>query len=99
MDPLWLILLLAAVLVLLAVRGLGNLPPGDAITLIQIRAGTLHMMRGKVSSLAKEHVLDILSEAKVTAGFIAINAQKRVAFSRSIPGTAHQKLRNVLLNE
>ena len=99
MTPLWLILLLTAGLVPLAVRGLGNLPPGDAVTLIQIRAGTLHITRGKVSSLAKEHVLDIMSEAKVTAGFIAINAQKRVTFSRGIPGTIHQKLRNVLLNQ
>jgi len=99
MNPPWILLLLVAVLVPLAVVLLGNLPPGDAATLIHIRAGSIHVSCGKVTSLAKDQIGDVLSGAKVTTGFIAINAQKRVTFSRSIPGEIHQRLRNVLLNQ
>lgn len=99
MSPLGILLLLAALLFPFAILWLDKLPPGDATTLIRIRSGNIQHVRGKVSALAREHVLDILSEANVVTGFIAINAQKRVTFSRNIPSGIHQKLRNVLLNQ
>jgi len=78
---------------------LGFLPPPHATTLIHIRSGGLHVSRGRLQAHAKEHVSEILREAGVSRGFIAITAPSRVAFSRRIPSTVRQRLRNVLLNQ
>jgi len=43
-------------------------------------------------------LFDILQEAQVKSGFIAITSEARVKFSRNIPEAIHQQLRNVLLN-
>ena len=78
---------------------LGFVPPPHANTLIRIRKGEIHIRRGRVHSHAREHLADILREAGVSQGYIAITPENWVAFSRHIPGRIHQRLRNVLLNQ
>jgi hypothetical protein len=50
-------------------------------------------------SHAREHLTEILSDAQVSRGFIAITPANRIVFSRNIPAAVHQRLRNVLLNQ
>ena len=78
---------------------LGFVPPPHASTLIRIRDGTVHVRRGQVQSQAREHIAEILREADVPNGYIAITPGNSVAFSRRIPAQIHQRLRNVLLNQ
>jgi hypothetical protein len=82
-----------------AVVWLGFVPPPHANLVVRIREGMVVAGRGRLKPHAKEHVSDILNEAGVTSGFIAITPGNRVFFSRSIPGAVHQRLRNVLLNQ
>ena len=56
------------------------------------------MAPGAIFEPTREHVSEILSEAKVSKGFIAITSDNRVKFSKQIPAAVHQRLRNVLLN-
>ena len=76
----------------------GLVPPVNAATLVQIRSGNLLVKKGRLRGQAKELVADLLKEAGVTKGYIAILPDKRVTFSRQIPSAIHQRLRNVLLN-
>jgi hypothetical protein len=76
----------------------GFVPPPHAAILIRIRGGELHVSRGRVRAQTREFVLDILSQAAVTNGFIAVTPGNWVVFSRQIPRAVHQRLRNVLLN-
>ena len=94
-------LLLAIVLLLLVAFGsigLGFVPPPTAGTLIYIRGDSLRISRGNLQPHVKENVCDILRDAKVTKGFIAITSGNRLMFSRRIPCQIHQRLRNVILN-
>ncbi len=77
----------------------GFLPPPWCVTLIRIRNGTVRCTRGRLQSHAEEQLGDVLSEARVSHGFIAISAGNRVQCSRSIPSRLHQRLRNILLNQ
>jgi len=77
----------------------GFVPPPNASTLLHVRQGAIRVKRGTLKPHAKEHVSEILSEAGVSRGFIAVTSGNRVAFSRHIPASVHQKLRNVLLNQ
>jgi hypothetical protein len=84
-------------LVYFAIR-FGFVPPPGSATLIRIRDGMLEVRRGQIQPHAKEYIADILREAGVSRGFIAISRERRIAFSRQIPVTVHQALRNVLLS-
>jgi hypothetical protein len=78
---------------------LGFLPPLNATTLIRVRAGRLQVRKGQLRPHAKEQVGDILREAGVSNCFIAITGENRVVFSRCVPSSIHQQLRNVILNQ
>jgi hypothetical protein len=78
---------------------LGFVPPPYATTLIKIRDGEIRVRRGRLQGLAREHISDILRDAGVSRGFIAITSANWIVFSRQIPGAVHQRLRNVLLNQ
>jgi hypothetical protein len=99
MQPPWTLLIGGLVVVGGLVVALTLLPPFDATTLIYIREGALEIKRGRLKPHAHEHLSDILRDSKVSRGFIAITANNRVSFSRSIPRALHQRLRNVLLNQ
>ena len=82
----------------LAVFFLWNRPPLNPKCLIRI-----HNSAGFVSGEPlPRHVMlslaDILHEAQVKTGFIAITADARVKFSRTVPEKFHQRLRNLVLN-
>ena len=77
---------------------LGFVPSPMAETVVRFRAGKLSMKRGTLRTQVRDDLAEVLSGAGVTNGFICINAEGRVSFSRTIPSELHQRLRNVLLN-
>lgn len=95
----WLISIAGLAVLAFATVWLGFVPPLHASTLIRVRQGELHVARGSLKPHAREHVTDILNEAGVSNGFIAVTPGNRVAFSRHIPAPIRQRLRNVLLNQ
>src|SRR5262245_25712915 len=95
----WLIPIAGVILLALAAIGLGFVPPPLANTLVRVQNGEVHVSRGRLKPYARDHVHEILSEAGVSNGYIAITAGNRVMFSRQIPSSVHQRLRNVLLNQ
>jgi hypothetical protein len=95
----WAIAIAGLVVLAFAAVWLGFVPPPHASTLLHVREGAIRVSRGQLKPHAKEQVLEILSEAAVTKGFIAVTPGNRVRFSRHIPASAHQRLRNVLLNQ
>lgn len=94
---LMLVFLLAALAWSLAVA-LGFIPSPLAETVVRFRAGKISMKRGTLRSQVRDDLAEVLTGAGVANGFICINREKRVSFSRSIPQAFHQRLRNVLLN-
>jgi hypothetical protein len=78
---------------------LGLIPPPSPKILIVFHSGKLHVTRGQLRAQPREFVADILQEAGVRKGFVAVTHSKRAAFSRTIPRDIQQRLRNVLLNE
>jgi Protein of unknown function (DUF3634) len=95
----WILVIGSVGLAWLAAIGLGFVPPPHASTLVYVRNGTLEVRRGRLKPHAREHVTDILHEARVSRGYIAITSENRVYFSNRIPAALHQRLRNVLLNQ
>src|SRR5262245_16094029 len=95
------ILIASLSLVALAILAvwMGFVPPPHASTLIRVRDGSVHVRRGRVQAHAREHIADILHDAGVSSGFIAMTSDNRVTFSRQIPPETRQQLRNVLLNQ
>lgn len=77
----------------------GILPPPNAITVVHVRKGVFSVTKGKLRPHARDDAKQILAEAGVTKGFVAITKDNRVVFSREIPQEIHQRLRNVLLNQ
>jgi len=96
---LWLLPAIAVAALWFSAMSLGFIPPPNPKILIVIHSGHLHITRGVLRAQPREFVGDILQEAGVAKGFIAITHSKRAAFSRNIPREIHQRLRNVLLNE
>src|SRR4051794_765539 len=94
----WLLIIVAVAIFGLLAVGLGFVPPPNAKTLIRIHNGQLRVTRGQVRAEPREFISEILKQAGVVDGYIAITHYKRAAFSRNIPHNAHQRLRNVLLN-
>jgi hypothetical protein len=95
----WLLIAAAiAVLGLLAVL-LDFVPPPHAKIVIKIYSQRIKVTRGQVRAQPREFVSDILQQAGITTGHIAITYYNRAAFSRNIPRDIRQRLRNVLLNE
>jgi hypothetical protein len=76
----------------------GFIPPPHATVLIRVRGEMLNGVRGRVRAQPHEFVSDIVREAAITKGFIAVTPGRRVFFSREIPRSIHQRLRNVVLN-
>jgi hypothetical protein len=95
----WLLIIVAVAVVWLLAIGFGFVPPPSPRILIVFHSGQLHVTRGQLRAQPREFVTDILQQANVAKGFIAITHSKRAAFSRSIPRDIQQRLRNVLLNE
>lgn len=95
--------LILAVAALVLVAGFllihfGLLPPPHAHTLVRFQGGQLQLKRGQLRGLARDQVRVLLEEAGVSKGYLAITSSPRVYFSRTIPSTYHQRLRNVVLN-
>lgn len=77
---------------------LGILPPGNARCLIRIRNGSCFVSGESLPRHVMISVAELLHEAGVKKGFMAITPNARVKFSYQIPKAIHQRLRNVLLN-
>ncbi|MFN7138607.1 MAG: DUF3634 family protein [Limisphaerales bacterium] len=83
---------------MVGIHWLGLIPPLNANLLIRIQNGTLEVERGTVRSHAREHLTQIVRDSGIQSGFIA-EAGGRIKFSRNIPPSLHQRIRNVLLNQ
>jgi hypothetical protein len=95
----WLLIVIAVAVIGLMVVILGFVPPPNAKVVIKIRNGQLVVTRGQLHTQPREFVAEILQQARVTRGFIAVAHSRRAAFSRNIPRVIQQRLRNVLLND
>jgi hypothetical protein len=78
---------------------LGFVPPPHATTLVRIRQGRIRVSRGRVRQHTQEFLSNIIAEAGVSRGFIAVTSGNRVSFSVGIPPALHQRLRNIMLNQ
>jgi hypothetical protein len=95
----WLIPVACLVVLGFAAVRFGYVPPPGARTVLHVRAGDIRVAGSRLKPHAKADVAEILSEAGVSRGFIAVTRENRVKFSRHIPAAIHQRLRNVLLNQ
>jgi hypothetical protein len=95
----WLIPIACLLAIACAAVGFGLVPPPHANTILRIGLNGIRTTRGSLRPHAREHLTEILLEAQVSRGFIAITPANRVVFSRNIPVAVHQRLRNVLLNQ
>lgn len=77
---------------------LSTQPPLGAPLVIRIRNGKPRATRGCLPSHAHADLEEILRDHQAGRGFIARNGDGRVVFSRSIPESCRQQLRNVLTN-
>lgn len=99
MNPIWLVIILGLAALACGAVWFGLLPPPHASTLVHVRHGSIRVTRGRLRPETREQVREILAEAGVARGFVAVTPGNRVAFSWRIPNTVHQRLRNVLLNQ
>ncbi|WP_437228582.1 DUF3634 family protein [Planctomicrobium sp. SH661] len=98
-DFLWIAAIATAAAVAFGAVKLGFVPPPNARSIFRIRDGVIRVQRGHLRYAAKESLTEVLAAEGVNKGFIAITSGGRVTFSREIPSSVHQKIRNVLLNE
>jgi Protein of unknown function (DUF3634) len=92
-------ILIGLLIVAVLLVWLGFVPPPHAVTLIRVRNGVATVKKGHVRSDALEAVSQILREAGVAGGFIAVMGDNKLVFSRKVPPQIHQRVRNVLLNQ
>lgn len=95
----WLIPIACLLALAFAAIWFGLVPPPHASIVLRIRLGGIRATRGILRAHAREHLTEILSEAQVSRGFIAVTPANRVLFSPNIPSALHQRIRNVLLNQ
>jgi len=95
----WLLTAIAIAAVWLFAILLDFLPPPLSKLLILIHDGQIRVTRGQIRAQPREFVSEILQQAGLKSGFIAVTHYNRVAFSRNIPRAFRQRLRNVLLND
>ena len=68
-------------------------------TYILIDDGTLRLRKGWVPPRALSALADLLRDAGVSRGHIALSPDRRVSVSWHVPPALHQQIRNVLLSE
>lgn len=98
MIPLLLRLALLVAIGWWALVALGFFASPFSRTVIRIRNGQIRVDGADLSPRAKEHVGDVIREAMIFSGFISLSARREVRFSRDVPESVHQRLRNILLN-
>jgi hypothetical protein len=69
-----------------------------ADTVIEFSSGTARVTKGGMSSRALGAVAQVLVENGIQSGKIEIRKNGKFAFSRQIPETIHQRLRNIVMN-
>jgi hypothetical protein len=94
--PLILLLIIAAIIGGTWLLNTYIAPPG-ARTVLKLVHGKLTVTRGSLSAQTQTYVQDVLRDAGLEQGSVAILANGRLWFSPSIPDTAHQQLRNLLM--
>ena len=88
----------AIALLLWALVALGFFASPLSRTVIRIRRGEIRVEGAELGARAKEHIADVIRDAMVMRGFIAISSRREVTFSRDVPSEIRQRLRNILLN-
>jgi hypothetical protein len=94
----WLPLVIALVLLGGWLGWRSCLPPLGTKSLLRIRNGAVFLSGEPLTRQTLMAVADLIHQAGVRSGFIAILPERRIKFSRQIPAQLHQQLRNVLLN-
>jgi hypothetical protein len=94
----WLLIVITLAAAWLLAVLLDFIPPPHAKILIKIHEGQFKVTRGQLRAQPREFISDMLQEAGIARGHIAVTYYNRAAFSRNIPGNIRQRLRNVLLN-
>lgn len=94
----FLILLIVLGVAAWAVTSFGLLPSPFSQTLLRIRDGSVRVEKGELKARAREHVADVVREAGLKSGFVAISRTRKVTFSSGFPESLRQTLRNILLN-
>lgn len=74
------------------------LAPPWAVLILRIHADGVRLGKGQLSGQLRERLAEILRESGITSGFIAQMRNRRVIFSRNLPASVQQRLRNVLVN-
>jgi hypothetical protein len=74
-----------------------DVPPAGMDTLVVVKDANVSIKRGHLRPPVLADVRALLSEAQVAKGYIGV-ARRRISFSRTIPRSLRQKLRNVILN-
>jgi|GEM_PF-1754241 len=85
-------------LVVLVIAFLRSRPPLNCRSLIEVRAGNCRFSGEALPRHVREAVTEMVRDAGVNTGFIAITPDRRVTFSRHVPESIQQRLRNVILN-
>ena len=98
MIPLLLRVALIAAAVWWALIALGFIASPFSRTIIRIRNCQISVQGADLSTRVKEHITDVIREAMIFSGFVSLSSRREVRFSRDIPQSVHQRLRNILLN-
>ena len=98
------LLLLAAAIAAILIYHVARGGPGLRIfardeTYIAIDDGALYLRKGFVPRHAMTVLADLLRDAGISQGYIAVSPDRRVAVSWHVPPALHQKIRNVLLSD
>lgn len=94
----WIAIVCMALVLGMAPFWLGVLPPMGTRCLLRFNGTGCRVSGDSLPPRVVNAASDLLQQAGVKRGFIAIQPNRRVKFSFQIPKTLHQRLRNVLLN-
>jgi hypothetical protein len=90
------LVLLALVVISVAIVEMGVVASPFSRVRIEIKAGTMRLVRGALSTRATQLLSDIIRDGNVGSGFITVSGTGKVRFSREVPARLHQQVRNVV---
>ncbi len=67
-----------------------------ASTAIRIESGKAQCIKGSLRSQVLSDITDICQTKGVTSGEVWISSAGRITFSKAIPDSAHQRIRNIV---
>ena len=74
------------------------IPPPHASIVLRIRRGEIQVIKGRLPTVAKEQINEIVETEGLLRGFVAVLPNGRIVCSRQIHPSVRQRLRNILVN-